>query len=111
VNAFSRVAAAADKLGFKQDCETAFSEQLEHAGLVVTMFSSVLSDIIMSGKIPYVFAGLPYEETPGWNGIDTELKFSSSNELSEMLESGKYQSLAREHFSGLYNLFCYSRAV
>ena len=75
------------------------------------MFSSVLSDIIMSGKVPYVYAGIPYEETPGWNGIDNELKFSSSDELSKMLEAGKYQSLASEHFSGLYHLFCYSRPV
>jgi len=111
VNAFPRVAAVADRLGFKQDCETALSEQLDHAGIVLTMFSSVLSDIVMSGKVPYVFAGLPYEETPGWIGIDNELKFSNSDELKKMLEAGKYQSLAKEHFSRLYNLFCYSRAV
>ena len=111
VNAFPRVAAVAHRLGFKQDCKTALPQQLGHAGLVLTMFSSVLSDIIMSGKVPYFFAGLPYEGSPGWNGIDDALKFSSSDELSEMLEPGKYQSLAREHFSGLYNLFCYSRSV
>ena len=110
VNAYARVSAVADRLGFEQDCEIALFEQLEHSGIVITMFSSVLSDIIMSGKVPYVFAGLPCEETPGWNGIGNELKFSSSDELRQMLEVDTYRSLAREHFSGLYKLFCYSRS-
>lgn len=110
VNAYARVSAVADRLGFEQDCEIALFEQLEQSGIVITMFSSVLSDIIMSGKVPYVFAGLPCEETPGWNGIGNELKFSSSDELRQMLEVDTYRSLAREHFSGLYKLFCYSRS-
>ena len=111
VSAFARVAAVAERLGFKQDCESALPEQLQHAGIVVSMFSSVLSDIIMSGKVPYVYAGIPYEETPGWNGINDELKFSSRDELSAMLEAGMYQSLADKYFPGLYDLFCYSNTV
>ena len=55
--------------------------------------------------------GYPTRKHPVGTGIDNELKFSSSDELSKMLEAGKYQSLARKHFLGLYDLFCYSRSI
>lgn len=103
---FERLAARAGALGIKMDSSADIHDQLDKAGIVISVFSSVLSDVVMSGKVPLLYSGVPYESLPGWQSISADLKFSSSSELGGLLEPERYQELSGKHFHTLYNLFC-----
>lgn len=107
---FGRLAKRAGELGFRVDSGSPLSEQLQEASFVISVFSSVLTDVVTSGKVPYVYSGVPYEDTPGWRGISTDLRFSNSRELSTLLEPGSYQELFDKHHHHLYDLFCQEQA-
>jgi hypothetical protein len=107
---FARLAERADELNFRLDHSSGLQEQLQEASIVIAVFSSVLSDVVMSGKVPYVYSGVPYEGTPGWRGISSELKFVDSRGLSALLAPGRYEELRSKHHSRLYRLFCHAQA-
>ena len=107
---FGRLAKRAGELGFRVDSGSPLSEQLQEASFVISVFSSVLTDVVMSGKVPYVYSGVPYEDTPGWRGISTDLRFSNSRELSTLLDPSSCRELFDKHHHHLYDLFCQEQA-
>jgi hypothetical protein len=100
---FERLARA---LGFEIVGDEPLIRQIESSAYIVTSFSSVITDVVGAGRLPYLFAAVPWEDTPAWRCIPARLKFSDSSQLKHMLEPEFYRALCRADNTSLTDLLC-----
>ena len=78
---FSRFKDMAEQLGYQVDNSIPMAEQVRVHRLVLTTFSGSIGDVAAAGRVPLVYAGLPYEKTGHWSMLPTGLAFSTESEL------------------------------
>jgi hypothetical protein len=86
VSDFRKFKRVAEQLGFQVDNTCLLADQVGSHRYVVTTFSGSIGEVAAAGKVPAIFAGLPYEIEGHWGLLSESLKFRTARELDSVLK-------------------------